>query len=77
MNKKWQDLDDNTKSIYYEKAIEFVDDTLMCTRVWEAWVYNTMTKDDFVHTTDCDDRVFEIAEVLYNFVQSQIKEEKK
>ena len=33
----------------------FHDDVLICTRVWEAWGYGTMTADDFTPAIESDE----------------------
>ena len=35
---------------------------LVCTRVWEAWHYNTMTKDDFTEIATDEDLLNELSE---------------
>ena len=73
MNEKWKELDDDIREKYIDKAADILDDTLICTRVWEAWSYNTMSQNDFINAYECDDRVEEIAKELYEFVQEESK----
>ena len=41
-----------------------LDDALLCSRVWEAWSYNTMTEDDFSQASDDDDFVAQIVDAV-------------
>jgi len=39
---------------------------LICTRVWEAWGYDTMTQDDFALVSEDDEVINELAENLWH-----------
>ena len=39
---------------------------LICTRVWEAWGYDTMTQDDFALVAEDDEVINELAENLWH-----------
>ena len=63
--KPWEELSYRTQEKYRDKARELTQDTLYCTRVWEAWSYGTMTENDFTDTHEDDDFIEDIAEAIY------------
>lgn len=74
--KKFVELSDSEKQFYYDKAVDFFNgkDLLYCTRVWNAWQYNSMSEDDFLNVEDDDDLIHELAEFIYDIVK--VKERK-
>jgi hypothetical protein len=41
-----------------DEVASALEDTYACTRVWEAWQYNTMTQNDFIPASE-DDNVIQ------------------
>ncbi|PRZ15173.1 hypothetical protein [Nesterenkonia sandarakina] len=44
---------------------------LVCTRVWEAWSYNTMSADDFQTVADDGDMIEELATAAFTLTDDQ------
>jgi hypothetical protein len=63
----WEELKEDDRNYYLDKAIEILQDHYICTRVWSAWSYGTMTKDDFELAAENDDVVLDTARMLFNF----------
>ena len=61
----WDDATEGEKSPFIERAEELAQDTLFCSRVWSAWGYGTMTKDDFSDATDDFDFIDAIAKAIW------------
>jgi hypothetical protein len=45
--------------------------TYDCTRVWEAWGYETMSQDDFSRVVDDEDRLMEIVDAVVDALASR------
>lgn len=41
---------------------DHLHDVYLCSRVWEAWSFGTMTADDFYHAADDEEFISEIAD---------------
>ena len=66
--KTWEDLTEEDRKLYFDKAIEVLQDHYTCTRVWSAWSYGTMTQDDFRLAAEDDNIVSDTAKMLFDFV---------
>jgi len=66
--KTWENLTEEERKPYFDKAIEVLQDHLTCTRVWSAWSYGTMTQDDFVLSAEDDNIVSDTAKMLFDFI---------
>jgi hypothetical protein len=62
MNDKQAPLTDAQKQAVYGAVTEALGDAYDCLRVWSAWVYGTMSEDDFRLVSEDGDRVAEIAD---------------
>jgi len=69
--KPWELADEETRETFIDKAADLLRDTYICTRVWSAWGYGTMTQDDFVESYSADDRVEEVASELFEFTNTR------
>ena len=49
-------------------ASEVLQDFYSCTRVWEAWSYGTMSRDDFKLANEDDEILEDTARYLYEKV---------
>lgn len=47
-----------------DAVAEGLGDAYLCTRVWQAWMYNTMTQDDFVLAGEDPDFVHDLGEAI-------------
>lgn len=47
---------------------ESLDDSLLCTRVWEAWSFGTMTDEDFTRAQDDPEFVAQVATAVVEFL---------
>ena len=66
--KTWEELTEEDRKPYFDKAIEVLQDHLTCTRVWSAWGYGTMTQDDFGLAAEDANIVSDTAKMLFDFV---------
>ena len=66
--KHWEDLTEEDRKPYFDKAVEILHDHYTCTRVWSAWGYGTMSQDDFHLAAEDDDIVSDTAKKLFDFV---------
>ena len=73
---EFEKLDEDEKHRYYELSRKLLDGQLYCTRVWDAWHYNTMSENDFNNSEDDDDLVYNNATLIYQFLQSRFREMK-
>lgn len=68
----WEDLSEDNRVVFRDKAANMLKDLYCCTRVWEAWNYGTMSQDDFI-SADVDDNIVEdTAMELYNISRGKI-----
>lgn len=67
----FEQLSEKQQQKWIDIATNALNDTLICTRVWEAWGVGTMSKSDFIASTDDPDVVFERAAEIYNSVQAE------
>ncbi|KAA0910652.1 hypothetical protein [Pusillimonas sp. ANT_WB101] len=61
-------LTDATKEAVDEAVAHALGDAYDCNRVWEAWSYNTMGRDDFSLITEDSDRLREVSEAAIKAV---------
>lgn len=58
-----------------EEIIKILDgwfkDAYFCTKVWEAWGYNTMTQNDFVPV---DDEIEEAADEIIKIIANNLEQ---
>lgn len=57
----------NTNERFDEQLLDLLQGHYACTRVWEAWNVNTMTRDDFIPLEECD----EVVEDFKTFISSE------
>lgn len=62
-----------------ENEIQKWEDIFYCTRVWDAWNYGTMTRNDFetFSETECFDEIMEKVRTLEESSQKKAKEEER
>ena len=65
--KTWEELTEEDRKPYFDKAVEVLQDHLTCTRVWSAWSYGTMSQDDFWLAAEDDNIVSDTAKMLIDF----------
>jgi hypothetical protein len=53
----------------HDAIAENLTSVYICTRVWSAWNYGTMTRDDFMDATDCD----EFVESMIDSIETALK----
>jgi hypothetical protein len=74
---EWGKLSDEQRQVYFDKAIEILQDHLTCTRDWSAWSYGTMSQDDFLLAAEDDDIITDTAKMIYDFTSNQLIEARK
>lgn len=62
-------MDKTTKEEMREKIANLLADDYACTRVWEAWQYGTMSRDDFILLSDTE-RVDELLALIESAVRA-------
>lgn len=68
--KAFEQLTSAEQQPWIDMAIAALDGTLVCSRVWSAWGYGTMSDADFTDSVDDDDLVLERAAGIYNAVKA-------
>jgi hypothetical protein len=51
-----------------QKVIDCLSDLYVCGRVWEAWNYNTMTRDDFSLAREDENIVYDFTEMIMEII---------
>ena len=65
---EWEKFPETKKQRFYDMASEVLQDFYSCTRVWEAWSYGTMSRDDFKLANEDDEILEDTARYLYEKV---------
>lgn len=71
--KTWEELSEDDRKPYFDKAVEVLQDHLTCTRVWSAWSYGTISQDDFRFAAEDTDIVSDTAKTLFDMFSSDCK----
>lgn len=70
--KTWEELTEEERKPYFDKAVVILQDHYTCTRVWSAWRYGTMSQDDFHFAAEDTDIISDTAKTLFDFVMSMV-----
>jgi hypothetical protein len=69
---KFEDQPQDVQQHYKDTAQGFIDNDLyFCTRLWDAWLYGTMSEDDFVQAKHDEDFINDLAELLFTTANNQ------
>ena len=62
----WDQLSEEEQGPYLDAAVNLLDGLVYCNRCESAWGAGTMTSEDFIAAEEDDDKVEELARLIYN-----------
>ena len=73
MSFTWDDISDKEQDIYFDMAVKILQDFLVCTKSWEAWMVGTMNDSHFHLACEDDNVVLDTAKMLFEFKNKELK----